>query len=540
AGGLLPDQLDLATALTELKPWLEDPHCKKLGQNLKYDRHVLANHGLTLAGVVDDTLLASYVLESHLTHNMDDLAERHLGVSTVSYEALCGKGAKQIGFDEVDIATASHYASEDADITLRLAHTFAPQLHGALDDVYRRIELPTADVLFTMERTGVLIDREELARQSHDIGLRIQGLENRVYELAGQPFNLNSPKQLQEILFGKLGISSKGLKKTPTGAISVNEDTLEKLAADHPLPKLLLEYRGLAKLKSTYTDKLPTMINPDTGRVHTHYSQAVAVTGRLASSEPNLQNIPVRTEEGRRVRKAFIAPPGCQIVSADYSQIELRIMAHLSDDPRLLQAFADGEDIHRATAAEVFAVPLAEVNSQQRRYAKTINFGLIYGMSAFGLAAQLEIERSAAQGFIDRYFARYPGVADYMARTREQARAQGYVETVFGRRLWLPDIHAANAMKRQGAERAAINAPMQGTAADLIKLAMIAVQGWLDSSGLRSRLIMQVHDELVLEVPDAELETVKAGVVAAMAQVAELKVPLVADVGSGENWEGAH
>ena len=357
-----------------------------------------------------------------------------------------------------------------------------------------------------MERTGVLIDREELARQSHDIGLRIQGLENRVYELAGQPFNLNSPKQLQEILFGKLGISSKGLKKTPTGAISVNEDTLEKLAADHPLPKLLLEYRGLAKLKSTYTDKLPTMINPDTGRVHTHYSQAVAVTGRLASSEPNLQNIPVRTEEGRRVRKAF----------------------------------AEGEDIHRAAAAEVFAVPLAEVNSQQRRYAKTINFGLIYGMSAFGLAAQLEIERSAAQGFIDRYFARYPGVADYMARTREQAREQGYVETVFGRRLWLPDIHAANTMKRQGAERAAINAPMQGTAADLIKLAMIAVQGWLDSSGLHSRLIMQVHDELVLEVPDAELETVKAGVVAAMAQVAELKVPLVADVGSGENWEGAH
>lgn len=540
AGGLLPQQLDLATALAELKPWLEDPHCKKLGQNLKYDRHVLANHGLTLAGVVDDTLLASYVLESHLTHNMDDLAERHLGVSTVSYEAICGKGAKQIGFDEVDIATASHYASEDADITLRLAHTFAPQLHGALDDVYRRIELPTAEVLFTMERTGVLIDREELARQSHDIGLRIQGLENRVYELAGQPFNLNSPKQLQEILFGKLGISSKGLKKTPTGAISVNEDTLEKLAADHPLPKLLLEYRGLAKLKSTYTDKLPTMINPDTGRVHTHYSQAVAVTGRLASSEPNLQNIPVRTEEGRRVRKAFIAPPGCQIVSADYSQIELRIMAHLSDDPRLLQAFADGEDIHRATAAEVFAVPLAEVNSQQRRYAKTINFGLIYGMSAFGLAAQLEIERSAAQGFIDRYFARYPGVADYMARTREQAREQGYVETVFGRRLWLPDIHAASTMKRQGAERAAINAPMQGTAADLIKLAMIAVQGWLDSSGLHSRLIMQVHDELVLEVPDAELETVKAGVVAAMAQVAELKVPLVADVGSGENWEGAH
>lgn len=540
AGGLLPDQLDLTRALTELKPWLEDPHCKKLGQNLKYDRHVLANHGVQLAGVVDDTLLASYVLESHLTHNMDDLAARHLGVNTVSYEAICGKGAKQIGFDEVDIATASHYAAEDADITLRLAHTFAPQLHGALGEVYRRIELPTADVLFTMERTGVLIDRDELARQSHDFGLRIQGLENRVYELAGQPFNLNSPKQLQEILFGKLGISSKGLKKTPTGGISVNEDTLEKLAADHPLPKLLLEYRGLAKLKSTYTDKLPTMINPDTGRVHTHYSQAVAVTGRLASSEPNLQNIPVRTEEGRRVRKAFIAPPGWQIVSADYSQIELRIMAHLSDDPRLLQAFADGEDIHCATAAEVFAVPLAEVNSQQRRYAKTINFGLIYGMSAFGLAAQLEIERNAAQGFIDRYFARYPGVADYMARTREQAREQGYVETVFGRRLWLPDIHAANAMKRQGAERAAINAPMQGTAADLIKLAMIAVQGWLESSGLRSRLIMQVHDELVLEVPDAELETVKAGVVEAMARVAELKVPLVAEVGCGENWEAAH
>ena len=440
----------------------------------------------------------------------------------------------------MDIDAAGHYAAEDADITLRLAHAFAPQLHGALEDVYRRIELPTAEVLFAMERTGVLIDRDELARQSHQLGQRIQQLEARAYELAGQPFNMNSPKQLQEILFGRLGIDSKGLKKTPTGAISVNEDALEKLAADHPLPKLLLEYRGLAKLKSTYTDKLPTMIHPDTGRVHTHYSQAVAVTGRLASSDPNLQNIPVRTEEGRRVRKAFIAPPGWQIVSADYSQIELRIMAHLSDDPRLLQAFADGEDIHRATAAEVFAVPLAEVSSQQRRYAKTINFGLIYGMSAFGLAAQLEIDRSAAQSFIDRYFARYPGVADYMARTREQAREQGYVETVFGRRLWLPDIHAANAMKRQGAERAAINAPMQGTAADLIKLAMIEVQHWLRTENLRSRLIMQVHDELVLEAPADELDTVKAGVVAAMARVAQLKTPLVAEVGSGDNWEAAH
>jgi len=540
AGGLLPDQLSLDAALATLKPWLENPQAKKLGQNLKYDRHVLANHGVQLAGVVDDTLLASYVLESHLTHNMDDLAERHLGVSTVSYEALCGKGAKQIGFDEVDIDAAGHYAAEDADITLRLAHAFAPQLHGALEDVYRRIELPTAEVLFAMERTGVLIDRDELARQSHQLGQRIQQLEARAYELAGQPFNMNSPKQLQEILFGRLGIDSKGLKKTPTGAISVNEDALEKLAADHPLPKLLLEYRGLAKLKSTYTDKLPTMIHPDTGRVHTHYSQAVAVTGRLASSDPNLQNIPVRTEEGRRVRKAFIAPPGWQIVSADYSQIELRIMAHLSDDPRLLQAFADGEDIHRATAAEVFAVPLAEVSSQQRRYAKTINFGLIYGMSAFGLAAQLEIDRSAAQSFIDRYFARYPGVADYMARTREHAREQGYVETVFGRRLWLPDIHAANAMKRQGAERAAINAPMQGTAADLIKLAMIEVQHWLRTENLRSRLIMQVHDELVLEAPADELDTVKAGVVAAMARVAQLKTPLVAEVGSGDNWEAAH
>jgi DNA polymerase-1 len=540
AGGLLPDQLSLDAALATLKPWLENPQAKKLGQNLKYDRHVLANHGVQLAGVVDDTLLASYVLESHLTHNMDDLAERHLGVSTVSYEALCGKGAKQIGFDEVDIDAAGHYAAEDADITLRLAHAFAPQLHGALEDVYRRIELPTAEVLFAMERTGVLIDRDELARQSHQLGQRIQQLEARAYELAGQPFNMNSPKQLQEILFGRLGIDSKGLKKTPTGAISVNEDALEKLAADHTLPKLLLEYRGLAKLKSTYTDKLPTMIHPDTGRVHTHYSQAVAVTGRLASSDPNLQNIPVRTEEGRRVRKAFIAPPGWQIVSADYSQIELRIMAHLSDDPRLLQAFADGEDIHRATAAEVFAVPLAEVSSQQRRYAKTINFGLIYGMSAFGLAAQLEIDRSAAQSFIDRYFARYPGVADYMARTREHAREQGYVETVFGRRLWLPDIHAANAMKRQGAERAAINAPMQGTAADLIKLAMIEVQHWLRTENLRSRLIMQVHDELVLEAPADELDTVKAGVVAAMARVAQLKTPLVAEVGSGDNWEAAH
>ena len=535
-----PQQLALDEVLARLKPWLEDASKPKCGQNLKYDRHVFANHGITLAGVVDDSMLASYVLESHQRHNMDDLAARHLGETTVSYENICGKGAKQIGFGEVDIEIAANYAAEDADITLRLNQYFAPQLTDKLGKIYRDIELPVAEVLFRMERNGVLIDRDQLAAQSHQLGTQMLQLESQAYELAGQPFNLNSPKQLQEILFGKLGIPTKGIKKTPSGGFSTDESVLEALALDYPLPKCILQYRSLTKLKSTYIDKLPTLINPDTGRVHTNYSQAVAITGRLASSDPNLQNIPVRTAEGRRVREAFIAKPGHSIVSADYSQIELRIMAHLSDDEGMLAAFASGEDIHKATAAEVFGVTLEQVTSDQRRAAKAINFGLIYGMSAFGLAAQLDIERSAAQQYIDRYFMRYPGVADYMQRTRETAREQGYVETVFGRRLYLPEIKLSNPARRAGAERAAINAPMQGTAADLIKLAMIAVQHWLDAQKLSSLLIMQVHDELVLEVPDTELELVKQQLPQIMAGVAQLKVPLLAEVGAGNSWEAAH
>jgi DNA polymerase-1 len=533
-------QLDLEQVLARLKPWLEDAERKKLGQNLKYDRHVFANHGIRLAGVCDDTMLASYVLESHLTHNMDDLAERHLGETTIHYEEICGKGAKQIGFDEVDLDTATRYAAEDADITLRLNSVLQPPLQGKQDEVYRNIELPVSDVLFVMERNGVLIDRQRLAELSHQFGSRMLELEHQAFELAGQPFNMNSPKQLQEILFVKLGISTKGVRKTPSGGFSTDESVLETLALDHPLPKCLLEYRGLAKLKSTYTDKLPLLIRQDTGRVHTTYAQAVAVTGRLASSDPNLQNIPVRSVEGRRVREAFIAPPGHVLISADYSQIELRIMAHLSGDEGMLNAFAAGEDIHRATAAEVFGVAREAVSDQQRRYAKSINFGLIYGMSAFGLANQLEIERSAAQQFIDRYFMKYPGVAEYMQSTRELARERGYVETVFGRRLYLPEIRASNPARRNGAERAAINAPMQGSAADLIKLAMVAVQNWLQESGLASRLIMQVHDELILEVPDSERETVCTVLPRLMAEVAELKVPLLAEVGVGLNWEAAH
>ncbi|MDN0074771.1 DNA polymerase I [Crenobacter sp. SG2303] len=536
----VPEQLNFDATLAVLKPWLEDANRPKLGQNLKYDRHVLANHGIELAGIVDDTLLQSYVIESHLTHNMDDLAERHLGETTISYEEICGKGAKQIGFAEVDIDTATRYSAEDADITLRLDHAMKPQLAGRLMDVYRDIELPASVVLYAMERTGVLIDRQRLAAQSHELGLKLVELEQQAYELAGQPFNLNSPKQLQEILFGKLGIDTKGVKKTPSGGYSTDEGVLEKLALDHPLPKLILQNRSLAKLKSTYTDKLPLQINPDTGRVHTTYSQAVAVTGRLASTDPNLQNIPVRTAEGRRVREAFIAPPGHQIVSADYSQIELRIMAHLSGDKGLLAAFQSGADIHRATAAEVFGVALDAVSADQRRAAKAINFGLIYGMSQYGLAAQLEIDNAQAKQFIDRYFMRYPGVAEYMQRTRDAAREQGYVETVFGRRLYLPEIRSSNGARRAGAERAAINAPMQGTAADLIKLAMIKVHAWLTEQGLKSRLIMQVHDELVLEVPDAELELIKRELPRLMAGAATLAVPLLAEVGAGDSWEAAH
>ncbi len=533
-----PDQIGFARALEMLKPWLESEQHKKLGQNLKYDQHIFANHGIALRGIAEDTLLQSYVLESHKPHEMGNLALRHLGMSTISYTDLVGKGAKQIGFDQVDVETATKYAAEDADITLQLHQTLSPQLQGRLAEVYRDIELPVREVLFKMERNGVLIDSGKLSRQSHELGLRLNEIEQQAFKLAGQPFNLASPKQLQEILFDKLGIPSK--KKTATGARSTDEEVLQELALDYPLPKLLLEHRGMAKLKSTYTDKLPLMVNTKTGRVHTSYSQAVAVTGRLSSSDPNLQNIPVRTPEGRRIREAFIAPAGSRIVSADYSQIELRIMAHLSGDEGLLKAFANNEDIHRATAAEVFSVPLADVSSEQRRYAKVINFGLIYGMSAFGLASQLGIERAAAQQYIDLYFARYPGVKRYMDDTREQAKAQGFVETWFGRRLWLPEINGANGMRRQAAERAAINAPMQGTAADLIKLAMIAVQDWLEKEKLETKLIMQVHDELVLEVPQAELVLVKAKVRALMCNVAQLKVPLEVGLGEGQNWDEAH
>jgi DNA polymerase-1 len=535
-----PAQLPLDPVLARLKPWFENPAAKKLGQNVKYDQHVLANHGIALAGVAHDTMLQSYVLESHRPHDMDSLALRRLDVKTLSYAEVTGKGASQISFDQVSIERATEYAAEDADITVQLHRVQHPRVaaDAGLDFVYSSIEMPTSEVLFRMERTGVLLDCALLDAQSRELGERVLALENRAYELAGQPFNLGSPKQLGDILFGKMGLPV--VKKTATGQPSTDEDVLQQLAADYPLPKLLLEHRGLSKLKSTYTDKLPLMRNPRTGRVHTNFGQATAVTGRLASTDPNLQNIPVRTPEGRRIREAFIAPSGHTIVSADYSQIELRIMAHLSGDESLLKAFAEGADIHRATAAEIFGVPLAEVSGDQRRYIKAVNFGLIYGMSAFGLAAQLAIERSAAQMFIDKYFTRYPGVAEYMRRTRELARKQGYVETVFGRRLWLPDINAGGGPRRQGAERAAINAPMQGTAADLIKLAMIVLQQWLDRERLGTRLILQVHDELVLEVPDAELDRVKRELPVLMSGVAQLRVPLVVDVGSGPNWEQAH
>jgi len=535
-----PDQLSREHALLKLKPWLESAQHKKLGQDLKYDQHIFANHAIRLAGIAEDTLLQSYVLESHKSHDLDNLALRHLGVKTISYAEVVGKGAKQICFDQVDLATATHYAAEKADIILQLHQALMPQIkmQGRLDEVYRNIELPARQVLYVMERNGVLIDSIKLAGQSRELGEKLINIETQAYAAAGQPFNLNSPKQIQEILFDKLGLPVK--KKTPSGTPSTDEEVLQELALDYPLPKLLLEYRGMAKLKSTYTDKLPQMVNRETGRVHTSYSQAVAVTGRLASSDPNLQNIPVRTAEGRRIREAFIAPSASRIVSADYSQIELRIMAHISGDQGLLRAFANAEDIHLATAAEVFSTSLDAVSNEQRRYAKVINFGLIYGMSAFGLASQLNIERSAAQQYIDLYFMRYPGVADYMLRTRQQAKQQGYVETVFGRRLWLPEINGGNGMRRQAAERAAINAPMQGTAADLIKLAMAAVQNWIEREQMHTRLIMQVHDELVLEVPENELALVKENLPGLMCHVAELKVPLEVGLGEGGNWEAAH
>ena len=535
-----PEQLPLDEVLARLTPWLQDAACPKLGQNIKYDTHVFANHGITIRGYVHDTMLQSYVMEAHKPHSLESLASRHLGRSGLSYEDVAGKGAHQIPFTQVAVDRATQYACEDSDLTLHVHEVLWPQVQAdaGLLDIYQRMEMPVATVLQRIERNGVLIDKPLLQQQSHELAERIVILEQQAYALAEQPFNLGSPKQIGEILFVKQGLPV--VKKTATGAPSTDEEVLEKLAEDYPLPKCILEYRSLAKLKSTYTDKLPLMINESTGRVHTNYAQAVAVTGRLSSNDPNLQNIPVRTAEGRRIREAFIAPPGHCLVSADYSQIELRIMAHLSQDESLLNAFAEGLDVHRATASEVFGVAVAEVSNEQRRYAKVINFGLIYGMSAHGLAKNLGIERVAAANYIDRYFHRYPGVKRYMDETRATAKAQGYVETVFGRRLWLPEINSPNGPRRAGAERAAINAPMQGTAADLIKLSMVVVQQALDEQDRASKMIMQVHDELVLEVPMAELDWVRSEVPRLMASVAELRVPLLAEVGSGPNWEAAH
>ena len=534
------EQLSRADVLAALKPWLENDAKAKVGQHLKYDSHVFANHGIQVQGISQDTLLESYVLESHKKHDMDSLSLRWLNRKTISYEEICGKGASQIGFEEVSLETALNYAAEDADVTLQLHQAMWPRLESndKLRFIYEKIELPVSRVLQQVERNGVLIDSDLLAKQSAEIGQRLLEIEKQAHELAGQPFNLNSPKQLGEIFFDKLKLPV--VKKTPSGSPSTDEEVLQKLAEDYPLPKVLLEYRSLAKLKSTYTDKLPKMVNAATGRVHTNYGQAIAVTGRLSSNDPNLQNIPIRTAEGRRIREAFIAPVGSVIVSADYSQIELRIMAHLSGDENMLRAFAAGEDIHRATAAEIFGLALSEVSSEQRRYAKVINFGLMYGMSAFGLAGNLGIERSAAQMYMEKYFTRFSGVKQFMDDVRQQAKSQGYVETVFGRRLWLPEINSPNGPRRQGAERAAINAPMQGTAADLIKLAMIDVQKWLTASQMKTLMVMQVHDELVLEVPEKELALVKEKLPALMAEVAQLKVPLLAEVGVGPNWDQAH
>ena len=535
-----PDQLSRDFVLARLKPWLEDPTQAKLGQNLKYDCHVLANFGVNVRGIVHDTMLESYVFEAHKPHDMDNLARRHLNRNTITFQDVCGKGAGQICFDQVELERATAYAAEDADVTLQLHQLMWQNIENdaKLRYIYDRIEVPTSVVLQKIERNGVLIDAEMLTAQSGELGRRLLEIETAAYELAGQPFNLGSPKQIGEIFFDKLKLPV--IKKTPSGSPSTDEEVLQKLAEDYPLPKVLLEYRSLSKLKSTYTDKLPRMINARTGRVHTNYAQTVAVTGRLSSTDPNLQNIPIRTAEGRRIREAFIAGADSVIVSADYSQIELRIMAHLSEDVNMLRAFAEGIDIHRATAAEIFSVCADEVSSEQRRYAKVINFGLIYGMSAFGLASALGIERGAAQSYIEKYFQRFSGVKQFMDQTRLQAKAHGYVETVFGRRLWLPEINSPNGPRRQGAERAAINAPMQGTAADLIKLSMIAVQDWLETAQLKTRMVMQVHDELVLEVPNDELALVRVKLPELMAGVATLKVPLTAEVGVGPNWDRAH
>jgi DNA polymerase-1 len=534
-----PEQLPWDEVLAKLKPWLENPAKHKLGQHIKYDRHVFANHGIEVQGYAHDTMLQSYVLEVHKPHGLSSLAERHLGRSGISYEDLCGKGAHQIPFAQVAVDKAAEYSCEDSDQTLDVHRALWPQLEAdaKLKFIYK-LEIASSETLYRIERNGVLIDAPTLAKQSHELGQRIFALEQEAYEIAGQPFNLSSPKQLGEIFFDKLGLPV--IKKTATGARSTDEEVLEKLAEDYPLPAKILEHRSLIKLKGTYTDKLAQLALPRTGRVHTHYAQAVAVTGRLSSNDPNLQNIPIRTPEGRRVREAFVAAPGHVIASADYSQIELRIMAHLSDDHALLRAFQEGQDVHRATAAEVFGIKPEEVSNEQRRYAKTINFGLIYGMGTFGLAKSLGIENAAAKTYIDRYFARFAGVKQYMDDTRELAKQKGYVETVFGRKLVLPDIKNAKGAKLAALERQAINAPMQGTAADLIKLAMVAVQKALDEQGKGTKMIMQVHDELVFEVPEAEVDWLRSEIPRLMAGVAQLKVPLLAEVGVGPNWEQAH
>ena len=534
-------QLDLDLVIKKMKPVLEDETIIKIGQNIKYDAHIFLNYGINILGINEDTMLMSYILESNQSHGMDKLSKKYLGHECISYESLVGKGVKQITFDQVYLEDAAPYAAEDADVTLQLFQNLNVLLkeNKNLLKVYNEIEIPSMQALIQIERNGVLIDSVILQKQSHEIGEKLIGLEKEAFILADQPFNLSSPKQLREILFEKLNI--KPLKKTPTGTPSTSEEVLKILALDYPLPKLILEHRSLSKLKTTYTDKLPRMINQATGRVHTSYNQAVAITGRLASSDPNLQNIPIRTAEGRKVREAFIAPQGSKILSADYSQIELRIMAHLSQDDRLIEAFNNDEDIHKITAGEIFNTSIKNITNEQRRYAKVINFGLIYGMSPFGLAKNLNIERSAAQNYIDRYFTQYPSVRQYMDDAKQTAKEKGYVETFFGRRLWLPEINGSNGISRAAAERAAINGPMQGTAADLIKLAMVEVHNWIKKDPqIKGKMIMQVHDELVFEVPDVEVELFKETVPKLMKNVASLSVPLIADIGAGLNWEQAH
>jgi DNA polymerase-1 len=536
-----PVQLSMELVLSKIRLLLENPEKTIIGQNLKYDISVMARHGVSIKAKVIDTMLESYVLNSVASrHNMDDLALNYLGLSTVHFEDIAGKGAKQLTFNQIELDKAGHYAAEDADITFRLHQVLWPRLQaeGRLASVYQDIEIPLVPILSDVERGGVLLDEEQLKLQSRELEKRLHELEQEAYGLAGEEFNLGSPKQLQQIFFEKLGLPV--IKKTPKGQPSTAEPVLQELALDYPLPRVIMEYRGLSKLKSTYTDQLPKQIAQSTGRIHTSYHQAVTATGRLSSSDPNLQNIPIRTQEGRRVRRAFIAPEGYKIMAADYSQIELRIMAHLSQDKGLIHAFKNGLDIHKATAAEVFGGTVSDVSDDHRRSAKAINFGLIYGMSAFGLSRQLNISRGAAQDYIDLYFNRYPGVKDYMDRTRALAADQGYVETIFGRRLYLPEIRASNFQRRQAAERTAINAPMQGTAADIIKKAMITVHGWLASSNLDTRMTMQVHDELVLEVPEGNVQEVASGVEKLMSGAAELCIPLVVEAGVGDNWDEAH